>query len=76
MEYGNVYNFYNIKDKIYSILGKIRNLGINNLSYLSFPKLSQINSDSYIAINDKDKIVINCSKPELYPKYKFDKIII
>lgn len=74
MEYGNVYNFYNIKDKIYSILGKIRNLGINNLSYLSFPKLSEINSDNYIAINDIDKIVINCSKPELYPKYKFDKI--
>jgi hypothetical protein len=36
MIYGNIYNFYNIRDSIYSILSSIQTSGINSLSYLRF----------------------------------------
>jgi hypothetical protein len=75
MIYGNVYNFYNIKDNIYSILSKIKSLGINSLSYLNFPELSREFNDNsnYISIEDLDKR-FNDITHELYPKYKFDTI--
>jgi hypothetical protein len=74
MKYGNVYNFYNVKDKIYNILHTIRYIGINNLSYLTFPTLIREKSSdaSYNSISEKEKILLGLI-PREFPKYKFDR---
>jgi hypothetical protein len=73
MLYGNVYNFYNVRDTIYSVLNTIKRAGINTLSYLTFPTLTdEINTDnSYISISNREKILLGLI-PREYPKYKFD----
>jgi hypothetical protein len=73
MIYGNVYNFYNVRDTIYSVLNTLRTSGINNLSYLTFPTLTNEKSIdvSYTSISDREKILLGLI-PREFPKYKFD----
>jgi len=74
MKYGNVYNFYNIKDKIYYLLDIVKTIGLNELSYLNFPNLNISSDSGYITYGsgDVNKRVFYSSEPHLNPKYKFD----
>jgi hypothetical protein len=69
ISFGNVYNFYNTKDGIYSVLNLIRKLGLNSLSYLKFPELQNEfdTSDGYINI-DRSLYLLE----ENIPKYKYE----
>ena len=72
IQFGNVYNFYNTKDAIYSLLNQIRKIGLNSLSYLKFPELISNRPDNnytdipqYLSINPE--ITSNI------PKFKYDE---
>jgi hypothetical protein len=71
ISFGNVYNFYNTKDGIYSVLNSIRKLGLNSLSYLNFPQLENefdITSQGYINMD----ISLCLQQQADIPKYKYD----
>jgi hypothetical protein len=70
ISFGNVYNFYNTKDGIYSVLNSIRKLGFNSLSYLKFPELKdEFNDESPNYVNIEPLL---CLTNTNIPKYKYD----
>jgi len=71
INFGNVYNFYNTKDAIYSVLNEIRKIGLNSLSYLKFPALEK-ELKNVIDYTEIDKQLSIDESPSNMPKYKYD----
>jgi hypothetical protein len=70
ISFGNVYNFYNTKDGIYSVLNSIRKLGFNSLSYLKFPELKdEFDDGSPNYLNMEPSLCLSVAD---IPKYKYD----
>jgi len=70
INFGNVYNFYNTKDAIYSLLNEIRKIGLNSLSYLKFPELKSDQDIDYTYI--PKELSIDPHNTSNTPKYKYD----
>ena len=70
ISFGNVYNFYNTKDGIYSVLNSIRKLGFNSLSYLKFPELEKEFDDGSPDYRVMEPSL--CLQVADIPKYKYD----